>query len=164
MAPFSLITARRLRHAEGYLGLGMLTEARHELGAIDAEARHSHEARVLRSDLHLQAKDWNELVAEAQAMARQDPAYEKAWIDWAYALRELNRIAEAKAVLMEAEPRHGKESGVLHYNLACYHCLLGEMPEARARLDRADALDRDWKKFAREDTDLAALWAELRGE
>jgi predicted Zn-dependent protease len=164
MTAFSASTARRLRHAEGYLGLSMLAEARHELGALDKEARHSHEARVLRSDLHLQAKEWNELVAEAQTLARQDPGYEKAWIDWAYALRELDRIAEAKAVLLAAEPRHGKESGVLHYNLACYHCLLGEMAEARARLDRAGAIDSDWKKFAREDTDLAALWAELRGE
>jgi tetratricopeptide (TPR) repeat protein len=162
MPAVSSATARRLRHAEGYLGLGMLGEARTELAALDETARQSRAARVLRSDLHLQAKEWDQLVPEAQSLAREDPDYEKAWIDWAFALRELNRIAEAKAVLLEAEPRHGAASGVLHYNLACYHCLLGEMPAARARLKRAAAMDQAWQNFAREDTDLAALWGELR--
>jgi hypothetical protein len=39
----SVATARRLRHATGYLGLGMLNEASDELEAIESEDRLSAE-------------------------------------------------------------------------------------------------------------------------
>jgi hypothetical protein len=68
----------------------------------------------------------------------------------------MSRVTEAKAVLLEAEPRHGK-SGVLHYNLACYHCLLGELEEAKARLNRACKTGKEWKDAATTDPDLEAL-------
>jgi tetratricopeptide (TPR) repeat protein len=159
MPPDASITARRLRHAEGYLALGMVNEASDELEAIEGDARLSDEVLKLRSDLYLQAKQWELLVAVARELARRDPDYEKGWIDWAYALREMNRIADAKAVLLEAEPGHGKKSGVLHYNLACYHSLLGELEEAKARLRRACQIEAGLKAGARDDPDLKALRA-----
>ena len=75
------------------------------------------------------------------------------------ALREMKRVPEAKAVLLDAEPIHGKASGVLHYNLACYHCLLGELEETKTRLRRACQLSDEFKTCALEDPDLKALWA-----
>lgn len=95
----------------------------------------------------------------ARELAQRDPSYEKGWIDRAYALREMERVPAAKAVLLEAEPIHGKESGVLHYNLACYHCLLGEFEETKTRLHRACQLSEEFKTSALEDPDLKALWA-----
>ncbi|MFM8336403.1 MAG: TPR end-of-group domain-containing protein, partial [Opitutaceae bacterium] len=79
------------------------------------------------------------------------------WIHWAYALRELGRIEQALAVLQEAEPLHPKV-GVIHFNLACYHCLLGDLPAAKRRLERACRIKPDWKKTALEDPDLKGLW------
>jgi predicted Zn-dependent protease len=157
MSSVSRTNASRLSHASGYLGLGMLNEASEELEAIDGDARLSDEVMVLRADLYMQAKQWDLLVAVARELARRDPEYEKGWIDWAYALREMNRVTEAKAVLLEAEPRHGK-SGVFHYNLACYHSLLGESAEAKARLNRACKMGKEWKVAATTDPDLEALW------
>ena len=145
MPSVSNATARHLRHAAGYLGLGRLNEAAAELEAIEGEDRLSVEVMAVRADLYMEAKQWDPLIAVTRELNRQRPCFGKGWIFRAYALRELNRVAEAKAVLLEAEPMHGERCEVLHYNLACYHCLLGELPEARERLRKACRMDRKWK-------------------
>jgi len=100
-------------------------------------------------------------VAVARELVQQDPKSLKGWIHWAYALRELDRISEAKAVLLEAEPHHWERCALLHYNLACYHSLLGELDAARARLRKACRMDAHWKDQARTDPDLKALHGDL---
>ncbi|MDB6169162.1 MAG: repeat-containing protein [Verrucomicrobia bacterium] len=154
-------TRRHLEFAAGYLELGMLVEAMEELEAIHADDRLSAPVMRLRADLYLQARQWDLLLAVSQELTRQHPDDERGWIHSAYALRELDRVVEAKAILLEAEPRHGPVSGLLHYNLACYHCLLGEIPEAKTRLAIACRLSAGWRKAALDDPDLRAMWNEI---
>ena len=47
----------------------------------------------------------------------------------------------------------------LHYNLACYACLLGKKPEAKRRLVTAFKMDKVWKQEALDDPDLKAMRA-----
>jgi hypothetical protein len=61
-------TIRRLRHANGYLGLRMLNEASDELEAIEGEDRPSAEVMAVRADLFIEAKDWELLLAVSGAM------------------------------------------------------------------------------------------------
>lgn len=148
----------------GYLELGMLGEAEAELEAVEGDARLSGPVLLARVELYMAAENWPSLVAVAQAVARADPAQERAWIGWAYALRSLERVAEARAVLLEGDRHHGKTSGLLHYNLACYECLLGEIEKAKVRLEWAQGLGgTDFKKLALGDTDLKPLWDQLGG-
>ncbi|MDB6126287.1 MAG: repeat-containing protein [Verrucomicrobia bacterium] len=154
-------TRRRLEFAAGYLELGMTTEAAEEIEAIEGTARLSAEVMRVRADLHMQAKQWDLLHAVSRELMRQRPEDEKGWVYTAYALRELERIVEAKAVLIEAEARHGQACAVLHYNLACYHCLLGEIPAAKTRLAIACRMDGAWRAAALEDPDLRAMWNEI---
>jgi predicted Zn-dependent protease len=155
-------TRRRLEYASGFLGLGMLAEATTELAAIRRPDQHTPAVLKLRTELQLQARQWTTLELTARELTQIDPADEQGWIHWAYALRELNRIAEAQAVLREAEPKHGATCAVLHYNLACYACLLGDEVEARRRLKAAFKRDETWKQSALEDPDLEAMWPEIR--
>jgi tetratricopeptide (TPR) repeat protein len=161
MTPVSIATARHLRQAVGYLSLGMLNEASAELEAIEGEDRLSVEVMAVRADLYMEAKQWDLLIAVTRELNRQRPCFGKGWIFRAFALRELNRVAEAKAVLLEAEPMHGEKCEVLHYNLACYHCLLGKLPEARERLRKACRMDKQWKEAALDDPDLKAIWGDV---
>lgn len=154
-------TPRHIRYARGYIELGLLNEAADELEAIPFAERFVPEVLAVRGELHMAAKHWELLIGVAKELTKRAPDLEQGWIYWAFALRELQRVAEAKAVLLEAEPRHGKTSATLHYNLACYHALLGELPEARARLETAFQLHPDFKSAAREDRDLESLWGEL---
>ncbi len=152
-------TKRRVEYALGYLGLGLFAEAAAELEGIAAEKQLLPVVRSVRVDLHLAQKQWKKAVLVAGELARAHPQLENAWIGWAYALRELKRVEEARAVLVAAEPHHGKTSAVLHYNLACYDSLLGALKSARVRLAKACRIDAQFKAAAREDPDLAALRA-----
>ena len=154
-------TSRHLQFASGYIDLGMLNEASDELEAIEGEDRLSPEVMSVRRDLYMEAKQWDLLLAVSRELARQRPKLDKGWIGWAFALRELQRVEEAKAVLLEAEPIHGKKSALLHYNLACYACLLGDHVEAKKRLRVACKMDKRWKSAALDDEDLKAMWDEI---
>lgn len=92
----SKATAQRLRYAGGYLALGLLTDASDELELIEGDDRLSNEVLILRSDLYMQAKQWDLLEAMARELTQRDPNHEKGWIDRAYALREMERVPEAK--------------------------------------------------------------------
>lgn len=150
-------TSRRLRYASGYIELGMINDASDELEAIRAEDRFAVPVLVVRLELHMAANHWETVVGLGRELAQQSPKHERAWICWAYALRELQRVDEARAVLLEAEPLHGRTSALLHYNLACYYCLLGEQATARQRLAQACKLAPGFKEDARHDPDLANL-------
>lgn len=152
-------TRRRVEYALGYIGLGMFAEAGVELDGIAAEEQLLPIVRSTRVDGCLAAKQWKRAVVVAGELARAHPEVETAWIGWAYALRELGRVEEARAVLVAAEPHHGKTSAVLHYNLACYDSLLGALPSAKLRLGRACRMDPQFRAAAKEDPDLAALRA-----
>jgi tetratricopeptide (TPR) repeat protein len=161
MPPSSISTRRRLEYAKGYIELGMIKDASKELDAINGEARTTVEVLRVRIDLCMETKQWEEVVALAKPVCEATPADEGAWIAWAYALRELQRVKEAQQVLLRAELLHGPTCAVLHYNLACYACLLGQTQEARQRLSQACKLDKNSKASALEDDDLRALWDDI---
>lgn len=156
-----ITTRRRLQYVAGYLELGMLAEAARELDAIPPHEQGDAEVLAVRVDLHMGAKQWDAVISLAAELARLKPTDSKGWVCHAYALREQDRIEEAQAVLREAEPLHGQECGVLHYNLACYACLLGDRKEAKRRLKIALKMDATWKKSALDDPDLRTMQAEI---
>ncbi len=148
---------RHVSHALGYIGLGMLGEAAAELKRVPPAGQLQPEVLSAWVDLHMAAKEWLLVIDAASRLARAHAEVENGWIGWAYALRELNRIAEARAVLLEAEERHGATCAVLHYNLACYDSLLGDLASARARLATACRLEPRLKADGAKDPDLQAL-------
>lgn len=153
-------TARHIEHATGFLALGLLEAASDELEAIEGPDRLSPEVMSVRCDLYMMANDWELLLAVARELTRSRQSDAKGWIHAGIALRKLDRIAEARAVLLEAKPIHAR-SALLHYNLGCYHCLLGEMDKARERVRRACRMNADFKKAALDDPDLKAIWGDV---
>lgn len=147
---------RRVEYAGGFLALGMPSGAAEELAAVEAGDRERPEVLSALCDLSSETKDWAAMIEAGSRLARTRPNHPHGWISWAFALREMQHIAEAQHVLLEAESRH-PTCGVLHYNLACYACLLGDHTEAERRLRRALEIDRSWKHSALDDPDLTAL-------
>jgi predicted Zn-dependent protease len=150
-------TPRHVSYALGYIGLGMWKEALLELESIAARDQLLPEVLSVRIDFHLEAKEWEKLVEAGSRLAKSHPSVELAWIGWAYALRELNQVREARKVLLEAEVHHGKTSAVMHYNLACYESLLGAISSARARLATACRMDQRFIVEGKRDPDLKSL-------
>jgi tetratricopeptide (TPR) repeat protein len=150
-------TQRRLRYASGYTELRMFAEAAREIQGVAVEDRFAPEVLTAQVNLCVETKAWEKAVTIGRCLATRAPELEAGWISCAYALRELGRIGEARDCLLEAEPRHGATSAVLHYNLACYYSLLGEPATARERLQRACKMEPRFKAEALEDRDLEAL-------
>jgi tetratricopeptide (TPR) repeat protein len=150
-------TLKRLEYTKGYIGLGLIKEASAELDAIDGDDRMSVEVLRVRIDLYMEAKRWNMVVKMAGHLTVTVPADEQIWISWAYALRELQFIKDAEGVLLRAEKDFGHKSAILHYNLACYSCLLGYFDEANKRLKRAVRLDKRFEDAWADDADLKGL-------
>ena len=138
--------------------LGMLVQAAEELAVLTTAELAESESIELLLDLEMERKNWPEAIDLAHEYSQRRPKEEKGWICWAYALREAQRIPEARSVLLDAESLHGKKCGLLHFNLACYYCLLGELPEARRRLARAVSLQPSFAVEAKEDPDLKPLF------
>ena len=150
-------TATRLRYTQGYLALEMFEAAQRELHAIDEAGRQTAPVLGLQLELEMGAERWTRVVTTARRLTITEPKIERGWIALAYALRELNRVKEARATLLAAEPYHGPTSALLHYNLGCYECLLGNFDEARRRLREAYRLDPALRAGAKDDPDLVSL-------
>ena len=158
--PLESQAQRHLMAAEGYVELGMHLEANGELEEINADFRHLPEVLAIRLQIYRALEKWDLMQVVARALARQEPENVHWAVSWAYATRRAESIGAAKAILLEAVEQYPVEA-ILHYNLACYECVLGEMEVAQARLYHALKLDPSFRLKALMDEDLAPLWESL---
>ncbi len=155
-------TRTRLQYAQGYLELGMIREASLELKAITDEKEFERiDYLSLNVRLCLESRKWKRMIKFARKIAQLDPENAFGWVNWAYALRELEQTPEAKSVALDALKIHPKEA-VLWFNLACYCSLLGEVEDASQHLDQAVALEKSFEAEAVDDPDLDNMWQWIR--
>ena len=150
-------TQTRIQYANGYIELGMYDDASNELETIEGEDRMSVEVMSMRAILYCHAKQWGLMEAVSRHVAEQDPQSPFGWVNWANALRFLDRFDEAKRVAIKALLIH-PNNGPLWYNLACYNSLLGDQKKAKECLSKATKLGDEFKKAAIDDPDLDELW------
>ena len=150
-------TRKHLDYTLGYLELNLLAEARAEFALIKAADRETPDVLLVAIELAMASNAWARVIALAPKVTALTPSLERPWVAWAYALREKQRTTEAREVLLRGEKSIEEPSALIDYNLACYFCLLGDLPEARRRLKRACEREPEWKNEARTDPDLAAL-------
>jgi tetratricopeptide (TPR) repeat protein len=153
-----MLPQRRLSHAQGYLGLGMVAEAAAELEQLsESEADTPAAVAVRLAVLHGQ-HDWPALRDLAGRLIGRGQADAGIWVTWAYATRRADSLAAAEAILTRAEQLHPEEP-TIQFNLGCYASLRGDLRTARRRVARAIALDGEFAALAATDPDLAALRA-----
>ena len=145
-----------LSHARGYIELGLLKEATAELAQLPPDSIDGDEALALRMEIFRAQSRWLELRVTAGELTRRQPANADAWITFAYATRRAESLHAAEEILRNAELRHPREP-TIQFNLGCYACQLGDLAEARRRVEHAIALDKDFRELAGTDPDLAPL-------
>lgn len=150
---------KHLSYALGYLQLGLTAEAREELSALAPEFLAAPPALSVRLEVAMAEETWDEVIALAPELIGHDAAQERPWIAWAYALRERERIHEAQETLLAGARLIREPSPLVAYNLACYACLLGDLLEAKRLLANVVTQDKSWRDVARDDPDLAPLFA-----
>ena len=155
--PSMIRTQTRLQYANGYLDLGMTREAAKELDSISPEDRESTETLTMRVRLYMESKKLLRMTLTAKELAEREPENPFGWVNWAYALRERNRIKDARSVA-KAGLVYVSNDAILWFNYACYCSLLGDVEEASEYLDKAISLDKRFEAESVSDTDLDNLW------
>jgi len=156
-----------LSAAVGWMQLGELSEAKQEVGRISPEWRGHPDVMQVRWLIHAELREWEDCVTIAEETIAVAPDHASGWINHANALFFLRRTREAYAELGPIAERFPTNEAIA-YNLACYACQLGLLPESQNWLGRALAIAAKVgergriKKMALEDPDLKPLWREIR--
>jgi tetratricopeptide (TPR) repeat protein len=158
--PLSQEDQKHLLAAQGYLELGMFLEGNGELEEIDAGCRHLAEVLAVRVGIYSGLEKWDLMEVVARKLVSNSPEDPQSWTSWAYATRRAESIEAAKAILTEAAQRH-PDVALIHYNLACYECQMGDFGTAKGYLVRAFELEPQYRMMALEDEDLKPLWDSL---
>jgi hypothetical protein len=153
---------RHLTAAEGYAALRMFLDADAELDEIDPDVRHVAEVLAVRLKIYRGLEKWELMRTVAGRLAAHDPDNVQWAISLAFATRRAQSIEAARRILLDAVEQHPSEP-ILHYNLACYECQLGDIEVAKARLQHACKLSKKCRLMALDDDDLAPLWDKLAG-
>lgn len=147
----------------GWLELGNSREARAEFARISPGFHRHPETLEARWRICAADREWAEALAIAEELVAVAPDDPTGWVDQSYALHELKRTAEARALLLPVALRF-PDMSLIPYNLACYACQLGDLEDARRWLQRAATLRNraELRRLALGDADLQPLWNEIR--
>ena len=140
--------------------LGLFDDAAAELDGLPAEPQGCEAVLTVRLALCQATERWAAMQAAARRLLALEPSAADWFIALAYATRRTESIEQARLILMEALDRHPLEP-LVHYNLACYDCQLGDVSSAKQFIERALRLNPSMGRRALEDEDLEPIWASL---
>ena len=132
-------------------------EAEAEIEKLPAEIRADTQVLKLRHMIYKLAESWELAAVIGREITNREPKTPEWWLHYAYAVRRSEGLDAAKKTLLEAEHILPDE-GSVHFDLACYFCLLGELDEAKRRISNAIHFDATYKLKALDDVDLEPLW------
>lgn len=155
-----------LRAVTGWLELGNTAEAELELAAIPARRRQHPDVLETEWMVAAASRNWPRGLAVAELLVTVAPDRVNGWIHRAFSARRApgGGLGRARELLLEAVERFPEES-IIPYNLACYAAQLGDLDDARRRLETAcqqAGSKARIQSMALADEDLLPLRAEIR--
>jgi tetratricopeptide (TPR) repeat protein len=166
-----------LRRASGYLELGELLlegeaaapptacrlfqRALAELNQLDEADRRDAAATLLEGESLRALGEWEAALPPLMHAAHATPARLEAWLGIGWCLKRLDRLPEAINALADGLAAFPGQP-VLHYNLACYHSLAGNVPAAIDHLTRAIAIDDRFRDLTGHERDFDAIRSDPR--
>lgn len=151
---------RILTTVQGYLELGMPSEALRELKSLPDELAATPAALESMVVVLIRMERWKQAATQARRLCRMQPDLPAGFIHLAYCQHESGQTREARKTLLAGPPALHREA-TFFYNLACYEAVLGDLDSARRHLARSIGINKRFLEFARKDADLAALHSEL---
>jgi tetratricopeptide (TPR) repeat protein len=159
MKPLEPPDTHHLSSAEGWFELGDYVSANEELEKITPALRGHPDVLDARWRISARSHRWDVCLDIGQAILKINPECEIGWVRTAQAFHGLKDYRQAFDVLFPAVAKF-PDSAVVKYDLACYHCLLGRLDEARGLLVEAFKTGgQKLKLYALSDPDLAPLRA-----
>ena len=161
MKPLDAPDTHHLQAATGWLELDNAGEAGKDLDQVSSGNQDHPDVLEIRWQVQAKQGDWMACAETASLLSRRAPGRPSGWIHRSYALHEMDRSQEAHDQLLPALAVFEK-NWIVPFNLACYLCRLGRIPESLEKLKLA--LERGGEKAretALEDTDLQPLRDEI---
>jgi tetratricopeptide (TPR) repeat protein len=166
-----------LRRASGYIELGELllegeaaapptacrlfARALVELTQLDAATRQEAAASLLEGEALRALGEWEAAIPPLTRAAEATPGHVEAWLGLGWCLKRLDHLGAAIDALrrgLGAFP----DQPILHYNLACYHSLAGNVPAAIEQLTQAIAIDDRFRDLTGNERDFDAIRSDPR--
>jgi len=147
---------RRLLAASGFVELSMFQESVEELESLPPELRETPIVLAVWLEVYQSWQKWTEALAVATRLTAAEPDIPNWWVALAYATRRMRGILFAREILIEVGERF-PDCATIQFNLGCYAAQLGDLDEARIRIESAIQLDRQFETLANSDPDLAPL-------
>ena len=154
--PDDISRDRVLNAAAGYVELGMPDLAWEELNSLADIDRLRPEIQEFMLGLLIRENRWEEAVVTGNLLCQKPEMPSTVFIHTAFALHELGRTPEARALLM-AGPDSLQKDPLFHYNMACYMAVSGDMQDAEVALRTAFQMDPKLRAHACTDPDLRGL-------
>jgi predicted Zn-dependent protease len=146
--------------AEGFLELGLPSDACEELNKLSPEDR--QRAEVLRMRFHISSSigDWQLAKAVATRLVDAYPDNPKHWLSLAAAANHTVGKTEAEEVLQQATTAHSKDAGIL-YALAGCASIAGRIDAAYTFLEEALRIEPSFRQQAITDPAMKPVWDHL---
>lgn len=145
-----------LRAASGWLELGLPSDALEELGQLPGHQQSDPQVLELKLQAQMGSGTWNAAADTARVLCALQPGNPAFFLHAAYCLHETGDTLAARNQLLRG-PKSLFSLAHFHYNIACYHWVLGEQAQARTHLRRAIAMDSTLREHALTDRDLAGM-------
>lgn len=142
--------------AHGYYELGMLEDAWEQVSQINSAYGCAAPVLRIKLMLFLRERRWEEALDISREFQATRPDLADGYIHAAFCLHEMGETHRARSTLLSGPPMLSDDP-LFHYNLACYHAVLGEEENAREALGRAVDMDKKLSLVAAKDPDLASL-------
>lgn len=144
------------REAEGYLELGMHA---HALASLQRRGKlvhgNSHACYLLGECLR-EMHRYSEAIYPLRRSVQLNPTPTEGWLALGWCYKRAGRIDESIRALEQALT-HQPDAAIVHYNLACYHSLVGSRLDAVRRLRRALSLDASLRRLVDDEPDFDPL-------
>jgi len=144
---------RWLGEAEGYLDLGLFDLAEERLCKATKSQHWPYESQMLMGRFFRDQSRFGEGVPCFERALVVKPGDVAATVGLGWCLKRSGRV-DAAARAYEAALKINDEDSLLHYNLACYLSLLGQITPAISELTKAIKLDTHYRKLAQEESDF----------
>lgn len=151
---------RRILAAQGYVELGLYSEAREELSQLPPDSADRTDVIELLVLCFMSEKRWAEGLALTQKLRELEPKEPGGFIHAAYCLHELGQTHEALDLLARG-PAVLRTKPVYYYNVGCYLACLGQDEKALQLLEQSFEMDGSLRSHARKDPDLDGLRQKL---
>ncbi len=147
---------RLLDEAEGYLMLGLPVRTLEILERQDDWATMQFEASFLSGEALRSLERYREALKPLEVAARLRPGDVAVAIALGWCYKRTHRLAQAIDALERAS-RENAEEPLLHYNLACYWSLAGNIPKALDELSIALDQEPNLRTRINEESDFEKL-------